>query len=274
MNLRYLFLRVIRHFMPSSLARLFLKHRLIIRPGLETSDPKAAVDRYLAALEELGCTFQNKRVLVLGYGGSFTVGCSLLHCGAQHVVLCDPYAPPDHDSNRLLLPRNSSYLYKKGELVLPNPAFISLLEGDIRQVAAEGSIQPIDIVVSSSVYEHLDDVEGITSALARITRPDGLGLHFVDLRDHFFRYPCEMLRFSRETWRGWLNPTSNLNRYRLWDYRRALEGFFSKVEIEILDRDEAALEKIRPAIRSEFLSGNQEEDAATILRVAVFEPRP
>lgn len=273
MDLRYLFPRVIRHFMPSSLARWLLKNKLIISPGLETSDPDSAVERYRAALEEMEVTFQNKRVMVFGYGGNFAVGCALLQSGAQHVILCDRFAPPDHKGNQVLLGQYSAYISQADGQVLANPAYITLLEADIRQVAAEGSIQPVDIVISSSVYEHLDDVEGITAALAQITCPDGFGLHFIDLRDHFFRFPFEMLRFSQKTWKGWLNPTSNLNRYRIWNYRKAFEDCYQKVDITILEQDEAEFEKIRPAIYSEFLNGNQDEETATILRVAVFSPK-
>lgn len=274
MNLRYLLPRVARHFMPPSLARWLLRRRLVIRPGLETSDPDTAAARYTAALDELGCSLENKRVMVFGYGGSFAVGCALLQSGAQHVILCDPYAPPDHDRNRALLSRYPRYLSQSGDQVFANPEIFTILEEDIRQAAAGKKIEPFDVVVSSSVYEHLDDVEGITGDLARLTHPDGLGLHFIDLRDHFFRYPFEMLCFSREAWNGWLNPTSNLNRYRLWDYRMVFERHYSRVDIEVLARDEVALEKIRPAVRREFLSGNLAEDTATSLRVAVFKPRP
>ncbi|MBE0696287.1 MAG: hypothetical protein IH586_05130 [Anaerolineaceae bacterium] len=272
MKLNYVLLRIARHFMPASLARLFLRRGLIIRPGPETSAPQSAVDRYQAGLEELGCSFQGKRVLVLGYGGSFAVGCALLDRGAKHVVLCDPYAPPDHERNRLLLQTYAAYVSQVGNQVILNPRYFSLLEADIRQVAEQNTFQPVDIVVSSSVYEHLDDVEGITSALAQITRPDGLGLHFVDLRDHYFRYPFEMLRYSSKTWHDWFNPTSNLNRCRLWDYRQSFERYFKRVEIRILDRDDLAFEKARAKIRPEFLSGNLVEDAATVIRVTMGEP--
>lgn len=273
MNLRYLLLRAARHFMPPALARWLLRHRIIIRPGLETSDPAAAVERYLTAMEELGASFQQKRVLVLGYGGNFSVGCALLERGARHVVLCDPYAPPDDEKNRPLAARFPVFLTLSGEKVLPNPAYLTLVEADIRQAAAEGAIQPVEVVISSSVYEHLDDVAGITAALAQVSSPDGLGLHFVDLRDHYFRFSFEMLRYSERIWRGWLNPTSNLNRCRVWDYRQAFENCFERVEIKILARDDAVFMQARPRIRPEFLSGNQEEDAATIIRIAASHPK-
>ena len=85
----------------------------------------------------------------------------------------------------------------------------------------------MDLVLSTSVYEHLDDVDGITQALAKLTAPDGAQLHFVDLRDHYFKYPFEMLKFSEAVWRNFLNPTSNLNRFRLPDYRRIFEKLFT-----------------------------------------------
>jgi hypothetical protein len=94
----------------------------------------------------------------------------------------------------------------------------------------------------------------------------------VDLRDHFFKYPFEMLRFSENTWRRWLNPSSNHNRYRLWDYRRVFESCFGQVEIEVLDREEEAFRKLKPHIRPEFVSGKPEEDAVTLIRVIASKP--
>lgn len=46
-KIKYLTLRVLRHFMPEALARFLLKHRWIIRPGLESSDPSAAIEQYI-----------------------------------------------------------------------------------------------------------------------------------------------------------------------------------------------------------------------------------
>ena len=122
------------------------------------------------------------------------------------------------------------------------------------------------------MYEHLDDVEGITHALAGLTKPDGIQIHFVDLHDHFFKYPFEMLRFSESQWRGWLNPSSNHNRYRLWDYRRAFEACFGQVEIEILGSEPEAFQKVQPYIRPEFVSGDLNVDAVTLIQVIASKP--
>jgi hypothetical protein len=94
----------------------------------------------------------------------------------------------------------------------------------------------------------------------------------VDLRDHYFKYPFEMLRFSENTWRRWLNPSSNHNRYRLWDYRRAFQACFADVEVEIISREEEAFRKALPHLRPEFVSGDINEDAVSGIQVVASRP--
>jgi hypothetical protein len=273
LNLPYLIPRVIRHFMPEKLVRALLLRSIIIRPGLETSNPFAAVGRYVDVLSARGLSFRDKRVLVFGYGGRFDMGFSLLKEGAAHVILCDKFAPPDEPHNRQYFGAEQKYFFADKKGLRPRPEWMTLLEDDIRELQIHGGIGPVDYVLSSSVYEHVDDVEGITRALAALTKPDGLHIHFVDLRDHFFKYPFEMLRFSDSTWRTWLNPSSNHNRYRLWSYRTAFEDCFGSVEIEILTREDEAFRKLQPHIKPEFISGNMVEDAAATIRVVASEPK-
>lgn len=271
MNLPYLLPRVARHFLPERMVRFLLLRSLIIRPGLETREPLAAVQRYVDVLSGHGTSLQGKRVMVFGYGGRFDIGVGLLEAGAGSVVLCEKYAPPDDAHNHLLLPRYEAYLTLEGEKVRPRSDRMRLLEADIREVTP-ADLAPVDLVISSSVYEHLDDVEGITRALAALTAPDGMQIHFVDLRDHFFKYPFEMLSYSKDVWYGWLNPSSNHNRYRIWDYRRAFEASFQRVELTVLERDEAGFQKVMPRIRPEFVSGNLADDSVTLIRVVAGMP--
>lgn len=272
LNLSYLLPRLARHFLPERLVRALLLRSVIIRPGLETSDPFAAVQRYVDVLSGRGESFRGKRVLVFGYGGRFDLGFGLLKEGAAHVILCDKYARPDEVHNRRMFAAEANYFVVGNRGVRPRPEWMTLLESDIRELQSSGVIEPVDIVLSSSVYEHLDDVEGITRALASLTKPDGIQVHFVDLRDHFFKYPFEMLRFSESQWRGWLNPSSNHNRYRLWDYRRAFESCFGQVEIEILDREPEAFQRVQPHLRPEFISGRLDDDSVTLIRVIASKP--
>ena len=272
LNLSYLLPRLARHFLPEKLVRAMLLHGWIIRPGIETSNPSAAVKRYADALSSRGSSFWGRRVLVLGYGGRFDVGFSLLKEGASHVILCDKYAPPDEPHNLRLFGGEEKYFVVEKSGLRPRKEWMTLLQTDIREVRAKGRIEAVDIVLSSSVYEHLEDVQGITRALADLTKPDGLQIHYVDLRDHFFKYPFEMLRFSERTWRTWLNPSSNHNRYRLWNYRTAFEACFDEVQIEILAHEGESFRRLRPYIRPEFISGNREEDAAASIQVVASKP--
>jgi len=270
-NIRYLLARLARHFIPDTLARFLLRHNLIIHPGLETSDPQAAAARYGEVLAGSGYSLSGKRVLVFGYGGNFALGCMLLRQGAGQVVLCDRYAPPDHPRNLQLLPEFADYLHQEGEQVFPRGEAIILLQTDIRQVSPD-ELPAVDYVFTTSVYEHLDDAEGITRALAALTQAGGLHLHYIDLRDHYFKYPFEMLTFSERMWFHWLNPTSNLNRLRLSDYQRIFNDYFNRVEIQILASDTAAYQKIQTRIRPEFKTGESDIDSATLIQVLASDP--
>ena len=273
MNIRYLTLRLVRHFMPEGIARFLLKRRWIIRPGLESSDPLSAVEQYMKALDQYGKSIKGQRVLVFGYGGRFAVGVELLKQGAAHVVLCDHFVLLDQERNLELLPKYDDYLQLVNGEVIPRPERITLLHGDIQDSQIQAQIPAVDLVLSTSVYEHLDGVDGITSALAKLTSPTGVHLHFVDLRDHYFKYPFEMLAYSENLWRNYLNPTSNLNRFRLTNYRDVFKTYFQKVDITVLKRQRDEFRLVRSRIRPEFLTGDEAEDSVTLIHVFAESPK-
>lgn len=267
----YIVLRLIRRFLPKQIVRFLLSRAWIIKPGLETRSPHQAVEKYAAVLQEKGISFQDKRILVFGYGGNFTVAVSLLESGASEVVLLDKFAVPDDKQNRALLENYGNFLQVKDGQIAPNPSYIRLLDGDILDVE---DLEPVDIVLSNSVYEHLpaDKIEAITQKLVLLTNPDGVHLHNIDLRDHYFKYPFEMLSYSPEIWERWLNPSSNLNRLRYKDYQAIFEKFFEAVEYEVLERDEGNLKNSHARIRPEFLTGDSGIDSVTLIRVFAFQP--
>ncbi len=272
MNFRYVFLRLIRHFMPESVARYLLKRRWLIRPGLESSDPLAAVEQYITTLAKYEKTIQGKKVLLFGYGGRFAVAVELLKRGASHVVLCDHFVLLDHERNAQLLPAYAMYLKQNRHEVQPRSEFITLLHGDIRDEAVQVQISKVDCVLSTSVYEHLDDVNGITKSLANLTAPQGFHLHFIDLRDHYFKYPFEMLKFNEKIWKNFLNPSSNLNRFRLNDYQKIFETYFNKAHIAVIRREEEAFRAAQPHIRPEFLTGDISVDSIALIYVLAELP--
>lgn len=269
MNLAYLLPRLVRHFLPERLARFLLQRGWIIKPGLETTDPHMASERYFEAIRDAQSSLAGSRVLVLGYGGSYAVAVDLLSRGAAHVVLAEHVVMPDQRRNSNLLPRYEKYLVADRGGVHPRPEFITLLHGDIRLA----TVRPADLVLSTSVYEHLQDVRGVTRALALLTVPTGLHIHYVDLRDHFFRYPFEMLCFSETIWRRFLNPSSNLNRFRILDYQHAFSDQFEHLEVRVLAREPEAFAAVRRRIRPEFLSGDEAADSATLIQIVAMGPR-
>jgi hypothetical protein len=285
MHLDYLFLRISRRILPPGIMHFLLDIRLFVRPGPETRQPVKALKDYIESLEvyvsgKTGATahpggnpIQGKRIMIFGYGGNFALGCMLLRNGAAHVILCDKYASPNHQTNQGLLAEYGEFLSREGEQVVPCPEKITLLQTDIRDTAREHAIQPVDLILSRSVFEHLDDLNGITQALVELTQPDGIQVHFINLGDHYFKYPFEMLTFSEATWSRWLNPTSNLNRWRYPAYKELFERFFGQVEIEVRERDDHSFERTKPRIRPEFLTGDPAIDAITKLKVTVARPK-
>ncbi len=253
--LDYLVLRLIRRHLPDRAIRALLGRGLIVRPGLETRAPQAAARRFLDALKAAGETITGRRVMIFGYGGRFDVAVELLRAGAGHVVLVDPYASP--------LP--ASKLSAEPGLTVVNAPLDSY-------VSSGG--EPVDLVFSNSVMEHVGDVAGAVKDLARVTAPRGQHFHFIDLRDHVFKHPFEMLCYSERQWRQFLNPGSNLNRLRAGDYQRLFSERFGQVQVEILYSDFPAFRAVRGRIRPEFLSGNDERDAATHILLRASRPSP
>lgn len=268
LNIPYLLPRIFRRFVPHSVMR-FMLLRGIMRPGYETRNPAGAVKRYVDVIASRGLSLKGKRILLFGYGGRFDIGFGLLKEGAAHIILSDKFALPDELHNRNLFGVEDQYFFAVSGGLRPRPEWMTISQDDIRAAR----IEPVDFILSNSVYEHLDDVEGVTRALAALAKPDGVNIHFVDLRDHYFKYPFEMLKFSEAAWKRWLNPPSNHNRYRLWDYRRAFSASYEKVDIEILFREEETFRKLMPQIRPEFISGNMLEDAATKIQVIASKPK-
>lgn len=268
----YLVLRLARHYLPDRLSRSVLRTGTVLQPGLETRDPAAAAARYAEALERHGRQLSGAGVLVLGYGGYFGVAVALLELGARHVTLCDPYAKLHHRANARLANQAPEYLRLQDGRVQVDPAVITVLPVDIVQAARQAVQLDVDLVVSWSVYEHLADPGAVTAALAQITTPAGCNLHFIDLRDHYFRHPFEMLCYRERTWRALLNPSSNLNRWRIWQYQEVFQDSFGDVQIEVVERDLRRFLRARARIHPRFLSGDEGVDSAT--RVMVYAAQP
>lgn len=267
MNLTYVLPRVIRHFLPEKVTRALLLRGLIIRPGLETRAPEEAAVRYERELNEMGVNLMNKRIFVFGYGGRFALACNLLKLGAGHVTLCEYSHQPDERANALLLPEFGRYLTHSMGKTLPKDEWITLLQGDIRELVHDPINHKSDIVLSTSVFEHLTDPAGILDALVKLTAVGGTHLHYIDLRDHFFKYPFEMLTYPEKTWASWLNPTSHLNRWRLPAYRKIFEDRFKHADVLVFESKPDEWAAIEDRVLPEFKTGDPQVDSVTQIRV-------
>lgn len=270
--LHYLALRVVRRRLPEPVVRALLRRRLIIKPGLETLAPRLGAERFCAALAAAGRELAGSRVLIFGYGGRFAVAVELLRRGARHVVLLDPYAETDPAADAQLAREDGQFLHVENGRVVADPERITVVHAPVEEYLAQGGA-PADLVLSNSVFEHVADPEAATAALARLTPPEGYQLHFVDLRDHFFRYPFEMLCYSEAVWRRYLNPTSHLNRLRARDYERIFRHHFADVRCEVVETDAEAFRRARPRIRPEFLTDDERTDAITRIVLHAQHPR-
>jgi len=264
MHFSYIVLRFIRHFMPEQAADWMKKRHFIIKAGVETMDPQIAVDRYVEYFKQAGISFKDKTVMIFGYGGNISTGCEFLKRGAKQMILCERAGLPFTKITMDIVNRYPDFFTITGENeAVPKPEYIYIVHDDIRVIADQKKIDPVDLVLSTSVFEHLDDVEGITRALSLLTANRGKQVHFVDLRDHYFKYPFEMLTFSKRTWESFLNPTSNLNRFRVLQYEEVFKKYFSKVKVMITESNIEAFTKAKPRIRKEFLSGDDQRDSTT-----------
>ena len=253
--------------MPEKLANWMKKKKVIIKAGIETSNPQAAATRYLDSFSKEGISLNGKIVIIFGYGGNITTACELLKMGAARIILCEREDLPFPVFDESFLKNYPDYFISDEKGIQIKSAHIQIFHKDIRALAEDPGAEKMDLVISSSVFEHLDDPDSITGALYKLTKSGGVHFHFVDLRDHYFKYPFEMLTFSPSTWKNWLNPTSNLNRFRIQDYRAVFEKYFSSIDINIIESDLQAFDRVKERILKGFLSGNTSTDSATMISI-------
>lgn len=267
----YIALRLVRRLLPSAIVQSIMRFGVGIEPGLETREPVQAADRYLSALNIVGGDYVNKRILVLGYGGYYGLAVELLQEGAAHIVLLDPFAKPKHQENLGLAQEFPQFLRIEENRALPDPGLITLSHNRVGDYL-ESNPDPVDLVLSSSVLEHIPVPLSEIKILSGLTMDEGHHVHVIDLRDHYFKYPFEMLTYTKSTWDRFLNPPSNLNRLRMWEYEGIFQQYFLQVHVNILEGDREAFKRAKGRIRPEFLSGDEAKDSAYKIVMVASEP--
>ena len=84
----------------------------------------------------------------------------------------------------------------------------------------------IDLFVSTTVLEYIQNevLEGIVSEFKRLSSPNAVMSHYIDLYDQYSVFdhsitPFNFLRYSTNRWKWFRSPLIPLNRLRISDYR-------------------------------------------------------
>jgi hypothetical protein len=254
--IKYWIYRLLRRITPQAIVDWMMDRDIYGSSGGDTRTPGRSVERIIDICLKHAFSLEGKTVCVVGYGGGFAIGLHLLEQGVRNIILQDPFAPLRTTRHRRLpADRMSLYFEENNGQWVPKPDYVKVVREHLSQYARRHQ-ESIHLVWSSSVLEHVSDVSDIVAACARLTRIGGLNIHNIDLRDHYFKYPFEMLCYSELTWKRWLNPSNNLNRWRAWQFEKVFGEYFSSVTINKTTPLPDEFKAVKHRIRSEFLSGD------------------
>lgn len=257
-NIEYVALRVIRKFLfPQDLHRLG-RYLPFYRTNLGESQPSQISNLYIKWLGEVQRAVTGQHIAEVGSGATNAVGYALICAGAEQVWCVEPFVEFDAIEDASLLDYLARMHGRK-----PSEIANSVTRCASLAAVGEGNA---DIILSHSVLEHVGDLVGLLSNMRAALCRNGVMLHIVDYRDHFFKYPLHFLQFSKQTWERFLNP-GDLPRWRLGHHLSAMfdAGFDARVIDQEADANEFA--RIRKYISSDF---DVDDERIGVLRAVVF----
>jgi SAM-dependent methyltransferase len=204
--------------------------------GLPDADNPDDVERYalmllrrVLAVRPIG----GLDIFELGPGDNLASGLAFLAAGAKSYTCADrfvgPYSSPDamalyrsvRDRWPADLPQwQASVDPSAFPANYPVRALASSVE-DLRDIGT------FDIVGSFAVGEHVLDIGAFAAATARLLKPGGVAVHYVDFGPHGcwrdFEDPLMFLRFPGSIWRWMGSNRGNPNRHRFHEFVAAFE---------------------------------------------------
>ncbi len=250
----YISLRLIRKFVFSS---RFLVKRGHMLPFYSANANQISavpiVDRYYKLCDQVGISLSDSTVLEVGVGETNSTGYEFMARG-----ICDYYG-----YEPVLELRSALDQRKMDEVIERYPATARDKTLNVRRIRSLRPVKDgsVDVILSHCVLEHVTDMDSLLNQFKRVLRDDGCMIHYVDYRDHFFRYPYHFLLFSKHFWARFLDP-GYLPRHRVSDHIECLSkhGF----EVDVLNRmaEEETFKQIEERIHPGF-NGYKRSDLMT-----------
>jgi SAM-dependent methyltransferase len=234
-----------------------LTWRLASRDQMPVQSLLADARFYREQLESQSMVVHDAHVLEIGPGSANPFSVLLFQSGARRVTLVEPYlrAYPAH-LREARLQAFWQATARPGDPPLPPP---TQRQVEWKTGSAENLPLQKDSVLgtlSQNMLQFIRDPRIVFDECYRVTQNGGFFLHRIDLRDHVFRHPFEMLTFRQDAWdklcplkqgRGWHN------RLRPWHWVGFLENAgFHFVKAIPLERDEKGYRQVKDRLCSEF----------------------
>lgn len=244
-DLEYVTLRLVRKFIFTQQFLVKHGHRVPFwRANANQADPFWIIERYQRPLKAKGILVAGKNLVEVGVGATNSTAYAFASLGAGSVVCVEPFEPLDPAADQIQLKMVADKSGIPAETLARRVTRVRTMD-EVEETTA-------DLVLSHSVLEHVDPLDPFFLSLKKCLKPNGEAVHFVDYRDHFFKYPYHFLKFRATTWNRWLNP-GDLPRWRIYDHLESLArtGWEAEVPVsEIEVHEKAAVEgKVSPDFR-------------------------
>ena len=244
-NLEYIPLRLIRRFVLSD--RLLLRFGKLFpyyRTNHNQVDPSPLVDAYDSRLKSAGFEPRGTRILEIGVGRTNSTCYEIAaRFDPSTTYALEPFVDFGATDDDRLLELVSKRNHQAKEAIANRVKRVR----DLTSIPS-GSV---DLVLSSSVLEHVSDPDSLFKELHRVLSANGSMLHLVDYRDHFFKYPYHFLQFNKTTWNRWLNP-GDLPVWKVYDHIEQISAAGFKVRVLDETRDDRAFGLVAERISKDY----------------------